>query len=442
MTLHKTFEFKKIGNVNRSFLQPYLQKIWDQRFSKLEDTELPEGKETERYQGILSFNDNNAYAKNYIGLIQTTKDQIEIYPKVFREYELDQINTRLFLKHLFFWFDYCRKWKFPFTKNNLDQNSAYDLPELIINLMADRIKEVISQAPISLYEETEESLIMPRGRINFNRYISRGLSNGNYQIIECDDDPFLYNNKLNQCIKYVTRLLYKKATFSETHEKLNEILFILDEVDDISFTSTQINTIQINSFYSDYLELIDICRLVLDQQIYDNQYYDQTQWCLLFPMEYIFEDFIAGFLERKFKGLWKVEYQKSEKYLTDEGAFQMQHDIFLTSKINKNFKIIVDTKYKLRTPKDRLDKKKGISQSDLYQMTCYAIRRGCNNVLLLYPNFSEELQENDSFTISSYFNGKDKIHVIAAEVPFWSMTKFNFLSEELYKRLNDTLNFF
>src|SRR4051812_21736449 len=100
----------------------------------------------------------------------------------------------------------------------------------------------------------------------------------------------------------------------------------------------------------------------------------QTQWCLLFPMEYVFEDFIAGFLEAEFKAQWQVEPQKSNKSLTDQGIFQMRHDIFLTNKKDTSVKIIVDTKYKLRSPDARKDPKKGISQSDLYQMTSYAFR--------------------------------------------------------------------
>ena len=306
--------------------------------------------------------------------------------------------------------------------------------------MADRIKKVVSESPISLYQEIEESMSMPRGRINFPRYFSRGICTGNYQFIECDLEPFLYDNKLNRAIKFVTRLLHAKSKFIETREKLNDILFILDEVDDVPCTKDDLNAIKINSFYSDYLEVIDICRLVLDQKLYNNSFYEEIQWCLLFPMECIFEDFIAGFMEQKFKKSWKVEYQKSNKYLTDEGVFQMQHDIFLTSKVNEDFKIIVDTKYKLRSSTDRSNIKKGISQNDLYQMTSYAFRRGCNNVLLLYPNFSEELQENDFFTISSGFQEKDKINVVAAELPFWSVTKFDALSENLYKKLNETLN--
>jgi len=441
MQYYRTYEHCWIKDVNRPVLQQYLEEVWMQRFAQFIDDQEFIGDSIERRQGILIFDGNQTKTKNYIGFIQTRDSQIEIYPKVFCNYEPSPDNAKLFIRHLFFWFDYCRKWKFPYTKNSLDRLEFIELPELLISLMGDKLLEVISQAPISLYEEIEESSNIPRGRINFGRYLSKGFSTGNHHVLECDTEPFQYDNRLNRIIKYATRLLYNKTKFNENKRKLNDILFILDEVQDISYTSKDLDAIKINPFYSSYVDLIDICRLILDQQIYNNQYFDQNQWCLLFPMEYIFEDFVAGFLEMHFSIEWKVEYQKSEKYLTDEKVFQMQHDIFLTNKKDSSIKLIVDTKYKLRSPKQRLEKKKGVAQNDLYQMTSYAFRRGCNQVLLLYPNFSVKLQEPDFFTISSGFNAEDKINVIAAEIPFWDMNDFNSLSNSLRDALDIILKY-
>ncbi|WP_018616361.1 5-methylcytosine restriction system specificity protein McrC [Segetibacter koreensis] len=437
MQLHKVFEYGAFNGFDRQLLEFYVKEVWNERFTDIDVND----EDLEKKQRILSFVDNTAIAQNYIGFIQTEKDQVEIYPKVFRNYNLTAQNVELFQKHIFFWFDYCRKWRFPITKTSLDRFNHLDFPELIIKLIAERFLDVISQSPISLYEEIEEGVSMPRGTINFSRYLSQRLSTGNNNIIECDLEPLQFDNSLNRAIKYVTRILLNKAKFTETQQKLQEIIFILDEVEDVQCTSWHLSTIKINRFYEDYYELIDICKLVLDQQIYNNQFYQQPQWCLLFPMEYIFEDFIAGFLEKKFNKKWLVEYQKSEMFLTDEKVFQMRHDILLTNKEVKNLKIIVDTKYKLRSAKAREDKKRGISQSDLYQVTSYAFRRGCNCVLLLYPNYSETIQTRDYFSITSPFTkNSEVIKVIAAEVPFWSMKEFNNIARSLENMLSDILS--
>ncbi|GAA4800332.1 hypothetical protein GCM10023231_31370 [Olivibacter ginsenosidimutans] len=111
----------------------------------------------------------------------------------------------------------------------------------------------------------------------------------------------------------------------------------------------------------------------------------------------------------------------------------MQHDIFLVSKKDKSIKIIVDTKYKLRG-NFKGDKKKGITQSDLYQMTSYAFRRDCSSVLLLYPNQSDILSEPDIFHISNAHQSQ-VIKVTAAEIPFWSRLGYKNIDHTLYASL-------
>ena len=150
-------------------------------------------------------------------------------------------------------------------------------------------------------------------------------------------------------------------------------------------------------------------------------------------MEYLFEDFVAGFLEDKFSPEWKVEYQKSDAYVSDEPkVFNMQHDIYLTG---NGRKVIIDTKYKVRDRNFKVDPKKGINQSDLYQVITYAVKRGCHEVFLLYPNISETLAEPDVFQIRTGFKNIETITITAMEVPFWS--RENFVSIE--SRLRDVL---
>ena len=72
-------------------------------------------------------------------------------------------------------------------------------------------------------------------------------------------------------------------------------------------------------------------------------------------------------------------------------------------------------------------------------MTSYALRRGCSEVLLLYPNHGEALQPIDTFVVESGFDTKHKINITAAEIPFWSMGSFKQLSESLKFSLDELL---
>ena len=450
------FEYGKKQKVNnKESLRIILQDIWGTRKNNVESPELStediEHSEEEpdpKYQPFLKFDGENVSAKNYVGFIQNGEDVIEIYPKVFREQFQNQktISTddkQLMLRHIFYWFNYCRKWKFPFNQASLGNIDIDEFPELIINLIANQFLETISNQPLMMYQAVEESLVVPRGSINFKRYISKSLSYGNFQNIECDYEPFLFDNKVNRIIKYCSRLLMNQTRFSESLRVLQEVVFILDEVEDVYCTIHDLESITLNSFFSEYSILLDSCRLILSQQLYANNSYDLTQWCLLFPMEYIFEDFVAGFLESKFSKDWRVEYQKSDMYLSeDPKAFNMQHDIFLTSRQDSSKKIIIDTKYKLRPEGFNNDIKKGIAQSDLYQMVSYAFKRGCTDVLLIYPNKSDKLNTPDQFNIKSGFGGGNIIRVTAIEIPFYSLNNFENLDTMMYKALKEQLKNF
>lgn len=435
MESQTSFEFGQSFEVSsRDELEEYLNAIWLSSYSgHVNDAE----ELLSRKQRFLNFDGNNARARNFIGFIQGEKDSIEIYPKVFREAGMEKSEI---LRHLFFWFDYCRKWKFPFSNVNLASLPDIDLPELIINLIANHIHEVISTNPISLYQDIEEAMVMPKGTLNFSRYLSSSISKGNFHILECDHQPMVYDNRLNRTIKYVARLLANKAQYSETRQKLDDIIFILDDVEEQVCHTAMLDNIPLSPFFIEYHTTIGLCRLVLEKHLYSHSFDEAQHWSLLLPMEYVFEDFIAGFLERHFSDNWHIKYQKSDMYLADERVFQMQHDIFLVSKKDDKIKIIVDTKYKLRGD-FKNDRKRGIAQSDLYQMTSYAFKRGCNQVLLLYPNQAEALSAPDSFYISN-FGSTQTIEVIAAEVPFWSKKGHQIVEQNIFDTFSKLLNYY
>ena len=103
-------------------------------------------------------------------------------------------------------------------------------------------------------------------------------------------------------------------------------------------------------------------------------------------------------------------------------------------------KVIIDTKYKLRPNNFKSDPKKGIAQSDLYQMVSYAFKRGCTDIILVYPNISENSNIPDNFSIISGFSGGNEISIIAMEIPFFSLTQFDKLESMLFKTIELQLN--
>ena len=152
--------------------------------------------------------------------------------------------------------------------------------------------------------------------------------------------------------------------------------------------------------------------------------------------------FVAGILETHFKEEWKIHYQKSDLYLSDSPlAFNLQQDIFLQNRVDDSRKIIIDAKYKMRQQDFKNESKKGISQSDLYQMVSYAYKRGCSEVILIYPNINEEVLEPDIFEIKSGFDPSIRVTIRAIEIPFWSINNFSLVDRMMIDVLKQILSF-
>src|SRR5690606_2420023 len=104
---------------------------------------------------------------------------------------------------------------------------------------------------------------------------------------------------------------------------------------------------------------------------------DLKLFAFLLPMEYVFEDFIYGFIEKEIEVV-NPKGQSTGTYLDEAQNFGLKPDLILDFGYKR---IIADTKYKL-VYYDNLDPKKGISQSDLYQMLAYAVRFGIQEIKL------------------------------------------------------------
>ena len=121
--------------------------------------------------------------------------------------------------------------------------------------------------------------------------------------------------------------------------------------------------------------------MFLENSISFNYKSDLKLFAFLLPMEYVFEDFIYGFIDKEIEGV-NPKGQASGTYLDEAKNFGLKPDLILDL---GHKKVIADTKYKI-VYSDDTDPKKGISQSDLYQMLAYAVRFEIQEIKLFYPN--------------------------------------------------------
>ncbi|GAA4448680.1 McrC family protein [Nibrella saemangeumensis] len=367
-------------------------------------------------------------AGKYIGFIRYEGITIEILPKLFNVDQADEA-----FRHLLWWLHYCRNIRFPFTDLLSDAERVDDFPEALIGYFARDAYSLVTTQPYHQYEETTEVLPYLRGRLNTQEYIRESLSRGYWQQLVCDHEPFLYNNRLNQIIKYVTRRLSGLCRFPDTYRWLEKILFALDEVDDVPVNARDCDRIHLSRFYAEYEICLDMCRFFLADSYLNRQEAHQRHFCFLLPMEYVFEDFIAGVSQMHFSDRFIVQSQAKD-WLTDQRVFQIRNDLLLTQR-NTRKQMIVDTKYKRRDQSSN-DAKQGISQTDLYQMVSYSLRRATDQVLLLYPcAYGKVPSPPARFTVSSDLLNIKALNLRAVEIDITGNSR-----EEMIHQVKQQLN--
>lgn len=401
-------------------LKSYLDTVWQSR--SIFYDEQASSEEKSKNQPFLSFDyagpkcGPRLRASKYVGFIQYDGITIELVPKLF---EADQ--SSIAFRHLLWWLSYCRNIKFPFTELLTGSETIEDFPEALIGYFARFTYNLISTQPYHRYEEHTETMAFLRGRLNTSAYVQQSLSQGLFHQLVCDHEPFVYDNRLNQIIKFVARKLSGLCRFTDTYRLLERILFQLDEVSDVPVTVQDCDKIQFHRFYQDYDLCLQMCRFFLEDDYLSPKTDQHRHLCFLLPMDYVFEDFIAGITERYFTNRFKIQAQKAGCYLTDQKAFLIKNDLLLTDH-HTGQKLVIDTKYKVRSVKPD-DNKKGISQADLYQMVSYALRRETDQVLLLYPKaFGQTLSNDACFTVSSSLLSKNPLHIRSKDIDITGMS--------------------
>jgi len=388
------FEYQNKVDIQDSLegLEGFLDEIWNSReknsfYSKNGNDKI----ESQRFLQFIH-KSNELKSNKYVGVIHYEGNKINLLPKIFfdseREYQTNEVNQ--IQNHILWWLSYCRKIKFPNYQASLGSAKS-DFFEVLIYLFSKYTRELLNSSIYQQYEEVNRELSFIKGRLNTNEYINENLSKGKWHKLNCTYDAFVFDNEFNRIIKYVTTLLFNVTSSQDSKKNLREILFILDEVSDARATGEQCSIISFNPMFGEFETVRDYCQLFLTNCISFDYKNDLKLFAFLLPMEYVFEDFIFGFIDKELEKV-TAKAQRSDTYLDEGKAFNLKPDLWLKT---DHKSLIADTKYKI-VYSDERDPKKGISQNDLYQMLAYAVRFEVDEIILFYPNTIKQGQEEET----------------------------------------------
>jgi len=426
-----------------SELENFLDEIWNKRErNNFYETDDSEKVEVQRFVQFIH-KTKEIKSNKYVGVIHFEGQKVNLLPKIFydseRVYDTKEINA--IQQHILWYLSYCRKLKFPNFKSSLG-SLKNDFFEILIYLFAKYTRELLSNSIFQQYEEVEREVHNIKGRLNTSAYITENLSKAHWHKVSCTYDSFVMDNKFNRIVKYVTQLLYNVSSNFENKKYLREILFILDEVSDEKTSAIECSNIVFNPMYKEFETIRDYCTLFLSNSISIDYKDDLKLFAFLLPMEYLFEDFVFGFINKELNEI-NVKSQVSSIHLDEGKIFGLKPDLCISTSRKK---FIADTKYKI-VYSDNHDLKNGISQNDLYQMVAYAIRFDIQDIVLLYPNMLRCRQNGVSgMQILDKLAMDKQINISSHQLPIINYELFDTESDfrnvelsKLFKKQNEEL---
>ncbi|EGP2387849.1 restriction endonuclease [Campylobacter jejuni] len=166
---------------------------------------------------------------------------------------------------------------------------------------------------------------------------------------------------------------------------------------------------KISRHFDYYENLLLWCKIFLKNESFMPYHGKNEAFALLFPMEKIFEDYVAYML-KKVNPAQDIKVQNNGKYLiskNDENCFMLKPDLYIENKM------ILDTKWKIPNDSEN-EKKQGIEQSDLYQMFAYACKFKIYDIKLVYP-LCEKTQDLQRKIAEKFFVFKASEHLYFKE---------------------------
>lgn len=397
------YEFDRLGTGEKAEASNRIMSVQASTFAYLKRLCLCESSESRFLSMKMVDNCEVLQVKNYAGVIFTPDGtHIEILPKIGRivsdatdsEASNDAARSALLtmlksltnLHHLR-------------TENANIVTRRMPLLEVFISQFLQTVNRLVKRGLRNDYVTRNENLAVLKGKLQLGEHVKRNYVNRHRFYVEYDE--YLPDRPANRLIHSA---LVKVKTFCRSHENqklLRELLFVFADVPLSRMVSQDFAAVRIDRGMQHYHSPLQWAKLILNDLSPLSGKGESEATSLLFPMERVFEHFVADTLRKTALPDIKVQSQVASEYLVScKGTkrFQLKPDLKIERKQNR---AILDTKWKLVNSTDS-DNHFGLSQSDFYQMFAYGHKylNGFGDLFLIYPahdRFTEALSFSFDF---------------------------------------------
>lgn len=318
---------------------------------------------------------------NFVGVIQTPCGTVlEIVPKHHAE-SGNLAEARALLRKLL-----LALLDLPTRDVGVASLQLFDAPlsEWVMGRFLQELDTLVSCGLRFEYQRVDEELPFLRGQLNLNQQLRQPP--GHDHRFHVRHEVYLPDRPENRLLKLALDRV-RQSTQNANHWRLaQELSFRLAEIPPSRQVEPDFRAWRQDRLLAHYRPIKPWCELILNQHTPLAVAGDYQGISLLFPMEKLFERFVARCLRTSLApGLEMRTPARSESLCEHQQKpiFQLEPDIYIA---DGNQCWILDTKWKLLDSSKREDKY-GLSQADFYQLFAYGQKYlgGVGRMALIYP---------------------------------------------------------
>lgn len=326
--------------------------------------------------------------------------QIEVLPKIGKANENGVVDARRLLIEMLrslSWFRHIR------TQEAALKAARMPFLEIFVSEFLESVEYAVHRGLRGDYSMRSGNLAALRGKLSIPRQIRQNLLRRDRFFV--DYDEFSVDRPENRLL-HSALLKVLGFTSVQEHQKLaRELVFAFSEVPVSNRPNLDFAQVRRDRGMEHYQSALSWARLILDAQSPLTGLGEHEAPSLLFPMEALFESFVADQLRKRLRSHLALKTQVRAKHLVRHGGmdwFQLKPDILFME--DGRTRMVLDTKWKLLdSNKSNGTEKYDLSADDFYQLHGYGTSylEGEGEMILIYPKTSKFQQPVSCFEYSA-----------------------------------------
>jgi len=322
---------------------------------------------------------------SFVGVIRSPDGfQIEVLPKVGKAIGGGAKEARQLLIEML-----CCLQGFRHVQTDNAKISAARMPllEVFITEYLRTVERIVKSGLRSDYSSRQDNLFALRGKLLMAPHLRQNLYRADRFFTEHDE--FSTDRPENRLLHAALRRVLILAASQANQQLARELQFVFADVPASVQPRIDFQQVRLDRGMGCYADALAWARLILDEASPLTGTGDHHAPSLLFPMEAVFEAFVAKHLARHLTRPLILKTQARSHHLVrhrEQNWFRLKPDLLIREAGRDA--LVLDTKWKLLDGlKSNGTDKYGLSQGDFYQLQAYghSYLDGHGEVVLLYP---------------------------------------------------------